>query len=77
MSYFVDEIDYNPRLLKSIIIREGHDSPTKYLQDLFIMEYTSANKKLNRDCWHRKDMQMLRKDLNMDTDEFMRVFFPD
>lgn len=76
MSYFNDEKHYNAQLLKQIIMREGFDSPTRFIQDLFVMEHTSANKKLNRGSFHQEDIWLIGNALNMDTDEFMRVFFP-
>lgn len=76
MSYFNDP-KYDVEVLKWYILNNENMSPTRYVQDLFVMDYTAANKKLNRGTYTRDELKDLGNHLGMSKDDFMTVFFPD
>lgn len=68
---------YNATLLKHEIVFNGEESPTTFIQDCFHVNRENANKKLNTGTFTPEEIWEIGNQLNMDTEVFMKIFFPD
>lgn len=75
MSYYYRKGDhYNAALLKQLICNDGHDSPTRFLQDTLILNSTTANRKLNTGNFTREEIWTVCNALNLPDEDIVRVF---
>lgn len=75
MSYYYRKGEhYDSHLLKQIIMSNGHDSPTRFLQDLFVTTTTTANRKLNTGNFTREEIWLVANSLNLSDEVITRVF---
>ena len=75
MSYYYNKGQhYNSDLLKQLIWADGHDSPTRFIADLFILTSTAANRKLNTGTWTREEIWTISNELNLSDENIVKVF---